>query len=231
MPKPHRPWIVTPHQPIEKHDDNLWSVQSMVPNVPISRRMVIVKRTDGTLLFFHAVPLEPPAMEEVLAWGKPGALVIGHDNHGVDADAFSKRLGIKLYGPTKQARRLRARWEGCGTLDELPADPSISFEKLEGTKSGEPVAIVRSGSRVSLLFCDAYQDSKSLPFLLRLMGFGNGPKVVPLFKYAFTFDRPALREHFRRLAHIPGLTRIVPCHGPVLSEDPKGTLERVAAAI
>ncbi|MBS1149968.1 MAG: Methanol oxidation glmU-like protein [Myxococcaceae bacterium] len=231
MPRPHRPWIVTPHQPIEKHDDNLWSVEGQVPGIPFSRRMVIVKRSDGSLLFFHAIPLEDSALQQVLAWGKPAVLVIAHDKHGIDADAFSQKLGVKLYGPARQEKRLRAHWDLAGTVEQLPPDPAISFEPMAGTRAGEPVGIVRTGNRVSLLFADAYQDSKDLPFFLRLLGFGNGPKVVPAFKHLFTSDRAALRAHFERLAALPGLTRIIPCHGPALTTDPAGTLRRVAAAI
>jgi hypothetical protein len=231
MPRPHRPWTVTPHKPIERHDDNLWSVESMVPGLPISRRMMIVKRSDGTLLFFHAIPVDELTLLQIRDWGTPGALVISHDNHGIDADAFSKKLGVKLYGPARQERRLRARWDLAGTLEQLPPDPSIAFESMDGAKSGEPVGIVRTGSRVSLLFADAYQDSKDLPFFLRLLGFGNGPKVVPAFKHLFTADKPALRAHFNRLSEIPGLARIIPCHGPELNVDPAGALKRLAAAI
>ena len=231
MPKPHRPWTVTPHKQIEKHDDNLWSVESSVPGVPISRRMVIVKRSDGTLLFFHAIPLEDTVLQEVIAWGKPGALVIAHNNHGIDADAFAKKLGVKLYGPARQERSLRARWDLHGTLEQLPPDPAVSFESIDGAKSGEPVGIVRTGERVSLLFADAYQDNKDVPFFLRLLGFANGPKVVPAYKHLFTADKAALRAHFNRLAELPGLTRIIPCHGPALNTDAAATLKRVAAAI
>src|SRR5687768_2582252 len=114
MAKPPRPWIVTSHQPIEKLEDNLWSVEGRVPGVPFQRRMAIVKRSDGTLLFFHAVPVDDASLAEILAWGKPKALVIGHDKHGVDAAPFAQKLGLKIYGPRLQEKRLRARWELAG---------------------------------------------------------------------------------------------------------------------
>ena len=50
MTKP-RPWIVTPHGAIEKLEDNLWAVQGDVPGVPFKRRMFIIKRSDGSLMF------------------------------------------------------------------------------------------------------------------------------------------------------------------------------------
>jgi hypothetical protein len=64
----HRPWTVTAHGPIVKLEPNLWVVEGTVP-VPggIRRRMAVVRRQDGTLLFFHAMPLEETAMAELLA--------------------------------------------------------------------------------------------------------------------------------------------------------------------
>jgi hypothetical protein len=230
--KPPRPWIVTPHDPIEKLDDNLWTVESPVPGVPIRRRMSIVKRSDGQLVFFNAVPLDEKSLAEVAAWGKPAFLVIPHDQHGIDAHAFMNKLGLKMYGPRASEAKMRKRWELAGTLEDLPADPHVSFESLDGTKTGEPVAIVRSGERVSLLFSDAYQDASgySLPLAMRLAGFGGGPKVVPLFKWFFTKDKPAFKAHLEKLAALPGLTRIVPCHGAIRQAGAADTLKQVAAS-
>ena len=61
MAKARRPWIVTKHGPLEQLDDNLWSVESAVPGMPMPRRMCIAKMADGKLVFFHAVPLEDAA--------------------------------------------------------------------------------------------------------------------------------------------------------------------------
>ena len=46
-----RAWIVQPHGPIEKLEDNLWTVRGKVPGVPgFTRRMSIVRRDDGSLV-------------------------------------------------------------------------------------------------------------------------------------------------------------------------------------
>jgi hypothetical protein len=100
MPKAQRPWIVTRHDPIEKVDDNLWTVQGDVPGVPIKRRMFIVKRTDGSLLFFGcAIPLEDALLAEIAAWGRPSILVVSrhprsaHDRRAsVRGEAEAQRL-------------------------------------------------------------------------------------------------------------------------------------------
>ena len=218
MAKAPRPWIVTPHRPIEKLEDNLWLVGSIVPGTPMWRRMAIVKRSDGTLAFFQAVPLDDAALAEVTAWGKPSILVVPHDQHGLDATPFAEKLGLKIYGPKANEPKLRAKFRLAGTLDDIPADPAVTFESVAGAKSGEAMATVQSaGGRVSLIFADAYMATPSagLAFPMRVLGFGGGPKVTPIFKLLFLKDRGALKAHFERLAALPGLTHLIPCHGEV----------------
>ena len=57
MARKLRPWFVAPHGPLEKLEDNLWTIDAPLPGTPLSRRMAIIKRSDGTLLFFQAVPV------------------------------------------------------------------------------------------------------------------------------------------------------------------------------
>ena len=40
-----------------------------------------------------------------------------------------------------------------------------------------------------------------------------------------------LRDHLLRLADTPGLVRLIPCHGAVISGDPAGVLRRVAKGL
>jgi hypothetical protein len=232
MPRTERPWIVTPHGPIVKHEDNLWTVDGLLPGTPVPRRMAMARRLDGTVVCYHAIPLEASALAEVLAWGRPTELVVGNASHGVDAAAFSQKLGVKIYGPRADATRMRARWEMAGTLEDLPADPTITFEPVAGTKAGEPVELVRSGDRLSLVFCDALQNhGEDGPLLTRLLGFRGGPRVVPLFKLLFTSDRAALKADLLRLAALPGLSRLIPCHGAIIDRDAPAVLRTAAAGL
>jgi len=232
MSKPERPWIVSPHGPLVKHEANLWTVDGMVPGAPIPRRMAIVRRRDGTLVFYHPIPLADAALAEVLAWGKPAELVVAHASHGVDTLPFARKLGVKVYGPRTDAVRMRARFEMAGTLEDLPADPEVIFQEVSGTKVGEPVEIVRSGDRTSLVFCDAFQNhGEDGPLFTRLLGFRGGPRVVPLFRLLFTRDKAALKVDLLELADLPGLTRLIPCHGAIVDRDAPAVLRRVALAL
>jgi hypothetical protein len=234
MAKTPRPWIVTPHSPFQKLEDNLWLVENTIPGTPMMRRMSIIKRADGTLVFYQAIPLDDASLAEVKAWGKPAVLVVPHDQHGLDARAFAEKLGVKIYGPKRNEAKMRAKFELAGTIEDLPKDPAVTFESMDGTKTGEPVAIVRSGSgRVSLIFADAYMatPSEGTAFLIRLAGFAGGPKVVPMFRMFFLKDKKALRSHFERLASLPGLAHLIPCHGVIESKDAPGTLRSVAGTL
>jgi hypothetical protein len=234
MAKAERPWIVTPHSPLQKLEENVWTVESRVPGTPMQRRMVIVKRTDGTLLFYQAIPLDEPTLAEVLAWGKPAILIVPHDQHGMDARAFAKKLGTKIYGPKRSEAKMRAKFDMTGTFEEIPADPAVTIESLDGSKNGEPVGIVRSpNGHVTLLFADAYManPSETTAWPLRLAGFGGGPKVNMIFRLLFMSDGKALRAHLEKVASLPGLKHLVPCHGVVESADAAGLLRQVAATL
>jgi hypothetical protein len=229
MARSHRPWTVTRHDPIEKLEENLWTVDGDVPGVPFRRRMSIVRRSDGTLLFFNAMPLGDAELAEVTAWGKPAVLVVPHDQHMIDARAFAEKLGVKVYGPKECEAKVRERADVAGTLDMIPPDPSVRIETVRGVKNGEPALIVNSGGRVSLLFSDVIMNNSkgSIGVLPRMMGFAGAVKVVPVFRMMFLKDKPALKAQLETWASLSGLVRLVPCHGDLV---PAGAPEALRAA-
>src|SRR5439155_22196468 len=202
MAKARRGWIVTKHGPLQKIDDNLWAVEGRVPGVPLHRRMVIARKGDGSLVFFHAIPLDDKTLEEVRALGKPAYLVLGHHQHSIDAHAFQQKLELQAYGPKACEAELRQRVELAGTLETFPSDPTIGVESVPGTKLGEAMMAVRSNGRSSLMFSDVIQNNpkESTPLFFRMMGFGGGPKVVWLFRKMFIKDRTALKSAFEKWA-------------------------------
>ncbi len=222
MAKPRRSWTVTPHDALVQHEENLWSVEGMVPGAPFRRRMSIVRRSDGALTFFNAVPL-----------GKPAFLVVGHHQHVIDAHAFAERLGLKVFGPKRVERALRERCDLAGGLEDLPKDPAVSVESLPGSKLSETVMIVRSGDRQSVIFSDAIQNNpvEQTVFMFRLLGFAGGPKTPLIFRVLFLEDRRAMRSEFERLAALPGLKRIIPCHGNIVENGAADALRAAAAAL
>lgn len=228
----NRPWTVLPHRPLEKFSDNLWGLSGLGPLLKIPRRMVIVKRADGSLLFFNAVPMDESTLAEIRAWGRPEILIVPQDQHCIDAEAFRKHLGVKVYAPKKCAEDVAKKVELTGTVDEILSDPSIQFEVARGVKLGEEIMIVRSSDGTSLVFADVLQnhnpDKTPAPF--RWLGF-TGLKVTPLFKLVFLQDPAVLKSQLFDWANIPGLSRLIPSHGDVVTDDIPARLREVATKL
>jgi len=235
MGKAPRPYIVTRHDPIERLDDNLWAVNGDVPDFPrgtgMDRRMSIIRLGDGRLVFHNAIPLDDPSLAQVTAWGKPSILIVPMHLHATDAAGFRERLGLQVFTSKVTLDKVRAIVPVAGALEDLPLDSSLQCEPLAGTRFGEAAYVAKSGARSSLLFCDAIHDSRPGEgfhgFMFRMMGFtGPEPNVPPFFRLRAVNDKKALKADLLRLAGTPGLVRLVPSHGRIVTNDPSGAIRR-----
>jgi hypothetical protein len=233
-----RPWIVLPHDPIVKHEDNLWSVRGLLrpEGGVVDRRMAIVKLEGARLLFFNAVPLAPEAMADLEAWGEPAYLVVPNGFHRLDIHAFKARYpGMKLVAPAPAIARVARVAPVDGDLTTLPIEPGLVVEALEGTKIGEPALVVSSAGRRSLVFGDAVMNLAHggglEGFLLKLLGSTGGPKVTRIARWVLMSDAARLRGHLEMLAGLEGLARIIPSHGAIIEADAARVLREVAAGL
>ncbi len=226
----HKPWAPVQHSPLIQIDDNLWAVEDTLG--PVHRRMCIIKRSDGSLLFFHAVPVDDATLAAIKSLGEPKYLVVGHHQHAVHAHAFQEKLGLKAYGPKKVSKDMNKRFRLDGGLEDIPTDPTMDCVAVPGSRFDETAIVVRSGggSRTSILFSDVIQNNPKESLLLpfRLLGFGGGPKVVPMYRLLFTSDKKLTKEALEAWAQLPGLTRLVPFHGTITDTDPAAALRTAA---
>ena len=129
-------------------------------------------------------------------------------------------------------RRVSARVQVHSHWSDLPPDPGVRAEPLEGSRFGEAALVVRSGSRASLLFGDTVMNLPHLPGLegriLSLIGSTGRPRVTPVAHLLSVSDRRRLAAHLARLADLPGLCRLVVSHGRNVEEDAAGVLRAVA---
>lgn len=231
MAKKPRPWTVLPHGPLEKLEHNLWCVEGPVPGLPgAKRRIAIVRRDDGALLFYGALPVDDATLAAIHELGTPRHLVVPHGWHRIDAHPFREKLGLTVHCPAGAAKRVAEITRVDGTLDDLPGDPVIRFEALDGSRIHEHALFVTSGSHVSYFACDVvqwYPDPG--PLFHRLLGFRGGPRVVPMYKFRCMSDRAALATSLRRIGDTPGLCRIIPSHGAIVEADAPDVMRRVAA--
>jgi hypothetical protein len=193
--------------------------------------MTIVRLGDGRLVFHNAIPLTEEALAQVKAWGKPSMLIVPIHLHTIDAHAFREKLGLAVFTSKAVVDRVRSVLPVDGVLEDLPGDPSLSCHPLAGTRFGEAAWTVRSGPRVSLLLCDAVQNSRPgrgwNGLMFRLMGFtGEDLKTPPFYKLRAVTDRAALKSSLLRLAETPDLARIVPSHGDIVASETAASLRK-----
>ena len=230
-----RPWIVLPHRPIEKLQENLWTVEADLPQGPLKRRMGIARLDSGQLVFLNAIALDTRSMEEIERWGEPAFAIAPSAYHRIDLGAYKVRYP-KLRILAGQAARKRVEQTAPveGWLELLPKDAGIAIESVAGTKMGDAVCTARAASRASLCFPgDVLMNlppARGFPgLLLSLLGFIGDLRVPRLIRWIGVKDRAALKAHLMKLADTPGLQHVFACHGSVVSVDPSGALRRAAS--
>lgn len=237
MAKPPRPWIVTPHQPLQQLEDNLWVITSVVPGfppgVPFDRRMTIVRLSDGRLLFHNAVPVDDPTLQQIRSLGTPAILLIPHHLHCIDGAAFREKLGLRSYSSAKSLDKTRQVMPIDGPFEEAPRDPAYSLVTLPSSRFGEVGVVVRSGSHSSLSVCDIVTHVPHaggvVGLMFRTMGLTGGALRLPTLVRLRAFpDKAQAKADLMALAALPDLVRVIPSHGPIVDHDPSGQLRRAA---
>jgi hypothetical protein len=140
---------------------------------------------------------------------------------------------LRVYTSATVVEKVRPIVEIDGTLEELPSDPMLRREPLQGTRFGECAYVVTSGPHASLILCDAIMNSRpgkgGMAIVMRLLGFaGREPRVSLGYKLRAVSDKRALKRDLLRLADAPNLVRLVPSHGEIVSHDAPGALRRAA---
>ncbi len=232
-----RPWTVLTPGPLTRIDDGLWCVTDAIPTIPrVTRRMSIVRRGDGSLLFYNAVPLTDAQLDEVRALGRPAALLLPCHLHMIDGPAFAQKLGIPAFIPAAGLEHARKRLPSVQPLSELPAQPSHEVLTVEGFSTHEACLVVRHGAGCSLLCADVFTNVPHLGGLgglvMRLVGFtGPTPKLPGPVKKRVGKDLAQVRTFFERAAALPGLQRLVPSHGAIVDEGASAALRAIAQTV
>jgi hypothetical protein len=230
-----RPWIVQPYRPIQRIEQNLWTVDGdvHVPGGVIPRKMTLLKCPDGRVAIHSPICLGDDDMAAIESWGELAFCIVPNGYHRLDAPAFRERYRpLKIVCPDPVRARVAKVVAVDGGYSSLP--PSIEWQPLAMT-SGEAVFVSRADGRITLIFGDALFNVQrlagTLGIVLNLIGSIGGPRVTPLAKLIVVSDRKLLASQLPELAAIPGLTRLIPGHGDNLEGEPAATLRRVADAI
>lgn len=216
-----RPWKVHTHQPLVKHESNLWTVEGSLPRSEIRRRMTLVRLADGSVCVISPVPLDDGSMRDIEAWGPVRILIPPNPFHDMDIGPYARRYPeAKVFCVPQIHKKIRARARVDGTLSDLPANSGLRVETLEGTRADEPCFVVEhaDGTR-SLIFTDAVFNQPhvggAVGTIFRWIGSTGGPRVTKVFKMAAIKDRAAFRASMQHVFAIPGVNRIVMAHGHI----------------
>src|SRR5438132_201286 len=148
-----RPWTVLPHQPIEKLQENLWTVEASLPQGPLRRRMGIARLGDGQLVFLNAIALDEASMKQIEAWGKPAFALTANGFHRLDLGSYKVRYpGLRVLAAPAARKRIGQIATVDGWLELLPADPGVSIEEVAGAKMGDVACTAHAARRSSLCF-------------------------------------------------------------------------------
>ena len=235
MPKTHTEWKVLPHAPIEKLSPALWRVQGELS--PVNRVMAIGRRADGTLVVHNGIALGDAEMTELDAWGKVSTIVVPNGYHRLDAKIFKDRYpDAKVIAPAGSRAKVAQVVSVDGTYADYAADAAVELVHLDGTKEREGAMIVRAPGDTTLVLNDALFNMPHgkgfTGFILRrVTASSGGPTISRISRWLVVADKAAFRAHLERLADLPDLKRIVVSHYETITEDPSGTLSRVAATL
>lgn len=236
MAKPqwHTSWKVLPHDPITSLEDDLRLVEGALPNMPLRRRMTVVRLGDGRLVVHNAMCLEDELMAALEAWGRPSFLVVPNCYHRLDALPWKQRYPdlVVIAAPAGRARIAEAVPVDGGP-ELLPPDGGLVGEPIAGDKIGEMAFVKRhADGRATLVVNDVLFNQPHLPgfsgFMMRVLGSTGGPRVTWVMRRFGLRDKKAARAHLVRLSETPGLARIIMSHGVLIEHDAAATLRQAA---
>ncbi len=232
MAKCFTTWTVLPHDPLEKHSENLWSVSGKMPGGN-QRRMSIARRADGKLVIHNPVALGEAEMKEIEAFGKPAFLIVPNGFHRQDSIIYKQRYPeLMVLCPRSARKKVSEVVEVAGSLDDMPKDAAVELFHLRGMKEREGALRVHSNGSAALVFNDTLLN---VPDRGGFVGFFMAPAgvlSVPRFaRWMMLKSGAELKEHLNELASSAGLSHVVPGHGPVIQSEAASAMSQAAARL
>jgi hypothetical protein len=227
-----RPWTVHKPTPLTQRDEGLWTIDDDVPGLPgATRRMTVVKRLDGSLLFYNAIPVPEATLDQLRALGTPAQLIVPNEYHALDAAAFAHRLGLTAFAPAVAVEKLSSRLT-CQPITALPLDAELKVFRVDGFRTHEVVVVVRGTLLVADLVTNVPHFGGLTGLMMRLVGFsGPGLKLPAPVRKRVGRDVGAVGALMKELAAVEGLKRIIPSHGLIIEHDAAAALRALGATL
>lgn len=237
MAKDETRWTVLAHDAPVEIGEHVWMVQGALPNMGLSRTMVVVALDDGGLVLHSPIAMDEAGMAWLAERGEVRWLVAPNGFHRLDTPRYKVRFpDARVVCPSGSRGKVEAKVVVDHTYADVPLGGRVEFVHLDGVREAEGVMIVHDPKGTVLVFNDVLfnvHDATGLFALIygRWMGNFGKPKVTSLARLSLVKDRPALRAHFERLSEIEGLATVIPGHGRPITSDPAHALRMVAASL
>lgn len=209
----------------------MWTVDDDVPGLPgATRRMSVVLRPSGELVFFNAVPVPDVTLDQLRALGRPAHLLVPNQFHTIDVAAFIDRLGVTAWVPDVATPVLSARFP-CRPASAFPKDEGLRLFTVVGFRTKELALVAERTLFTGDLVTNAPHGPGLMGLVMRVAGFTGPEPTLPYpVRRRVQTDRQAVRELLLTLAGLE-LERLVPTHGAIVEGDVAGVLRKVAAAL
>lgn len=225
-----RPWTVQTPGPLTPRGEGLWTIDDQVPGIPVNRRMTIVRRDDGSLVFFNAIPVPDDTLAQLRKLGTPAALIIPNQFHAIDAAAFAQKLNVPAFMPDVAITALADQLKGH-RISELPRGDDLQLFAVEGFKTHEVVLVTRGCLITADLVTNVPHLGGVQGLVMRLIGFtGPAPTLPPPVRFRVGKNKTLIRARLEQLASL-GLSTLIPSHGAVFTGDVGAVLRRIATRL
>lgn len=229
-------WTVHPHGSLEALEDNLWRLEGSLPGMPLRRVMTVARLASGDLVVHNPIAVDDATRAKLESLGRIAYLVIPNGWHRLDLHAFhAKYPDAIVLAPRGSHDKVAEVDSSVRDLTALPSDPNVTLSIMDGTKDLEAVMTVKSGGAVSVVLTDAVFN---MPHLSGVKGWvlrhitqsSGGPRISRIARLLLVKDKAAFAAHLERLA-TSELRRVIVSHHETITDDPAGTLRRVAASV
>jgi hypothetical protein len=239
MAKPHSEWTVLPHGKLKRLEQNLLSVtgtMNMPPMGQVSRRMTIVRLSDGRLIIYSAISLDEVEMNALESYGTPAFLIVPGDIHRMDAKPWKDRYpALRVIAPAGARDKIQEIVPVDATEVDF-GDPEVRFMTMPGTGDTEAVLVLETVNGTTVVLNDLIFDLANRPglsgWLFKTLGMtGDEPHIPFPVKLKEVKDKAAVSAQLERWAQMPNLQRVIISHGEIIAEAPSAVLNRISAEL
>ena len=239
MAKPHTEWTVLPHGKLKRLEPNLLSVTGtmiMPPMGEVTRRMTIVRLSDGRLIIYSAICLDEVEMNALESYGRPAYLIVPGDIHRMDAKPWKDRYpALQVIAPAGGRDKIQEVVPVDATEVDF-GDPQVRFMTMPGTDDKEAVLVLETDKGTTIVLNDLIFDLANRPglsgWLFKTIGMtGDEPHIPFPVKLKEVKDKAAVSAQLERWARLPDLQRVIISHGNIITEAPAAVLDRISTEL